>query len=203
MAGPQQQNKRENFSRRRTSFGKSGQAPPSSTNSNPNAPAPSSSSSHTNWNSRSNTSTPTSHTTHTLGGIPNPRTSIPSATGNTGGGGMTSGNGTGGGGGGGGGTGGGNAGGGLPHGHVPLNGFNGPQVAANLNQAWNAVMEKLQDTSIPLSEKPEVYRSGESAWSGRSPATVAWGARRGAMGSGTDFMTNLQGQFQQQQKQQQ
>lgn len=72
--------------------------------------------------------------------------------------------------------------------HIPVNNFNAQEVSAFLNNSWKEAMDRLHDSNVPDSEKPEKYTPTEKAWGNKGG--LVWG-QRGRMANGNDFFTEL------------
>ncbi|ORZ13087.1 hypothetical protein BCR42DRAFT_419145 [Absidia repens] len=76
--------------------------------------------------------------------------------------------------------------------HVGLNGFNGSELTAFLNQRYSDTLAAFHNSNLDTSVRPVKYESHERAWGNKGlGSSSSWGQKGGTMANGQDFLLEL------------
>ncbi|KAI8086426.1 uncharacterized protein BX664DRAFT_335759 [Halteromyces radiatus] len=76
--------------------------------------------------------------------------------------------------------------------HTGLNGFNGSEVTAFLNQRYSDTLTAFHNSNLDASVRPVKYESQEKAWGNKGlGSSSSWGQKGGTMANGQDFLLEL------------
>ncbi|KAI8344861.1 hypothetical protein BC941DRAFT_465064 [Chlamydoabsidia padenii] len=76
--------------------------------------------------------------------------------------------------------------------HSGLNGFNGSEVKAFLNQRYSDTLTAFHNSSLDASVRPVRHESQEKAWGIKGlGSSSTWGQKGGTMANGQDFLLEL------------
>ncbi|SAM05096.1 hypothetical protein [Absidia glauca] len=73
--------------------------------------------------------------------------------------------------------------------HYGLNGFNGAELKAFLNQQYSDTLAALH--SLDASKRPVKHEAQEKAWGKGLGSSSIWGQKGGIMANGQDFLVEL------------
>ncbi|KAI8331574.1 hypothetical protein BC941DRAFT_438734 [Chlamydoabsidia padenii] len=78
------------------------------------------------------------------------------------------------------------------HTHIGMNGFNGTEVSAFLNQRYSNTLTAFSNSNLDATVRPVKYESQEKAWSNKGlGSNSTWGQKGGTMANGQDFLLEL------------